>query len=100
MCDFVSFFVFRNGSGAAPGEDAVDGHVLQEVIAPPPQVGTSPWKAWRRYSKGISVNLMPICLAVSYKVLMFAWPRKLWKSLTFMLDSAPGRIIAATIAGG
>ena len=42
-----------NGSGAAPGEDAVDGHGLEEVIAPPPQVGTSPRKAWRRYPKGI-----------------------------------------------
>ena len=88
-----------NGSGAAPGEDAVDGHGLEEVIAPPPQVGISPWKAWRRYPKGIPVNLMPICLAVSYRVLMFAWPRELWKSLTFMLDGAPGRTMAATIAG-
>ena len=36
-----------NGLGAALGEDAVDDHGLEEVIAPPPQVGTSPWKAWR-----------------------------------------------------
>ena len=42
---------------------------------------------------------MPNCLAASYKVLMFAWPRELWKSLTSMLDGAPGRIVAATIAG-
>ena len=89
-----------NGSGAAPGEDAVDDHGLEEVIAPPPQVGTSPWKAWRWYPKGIPVNLIPICLGASYKVLMFAGPRELWKSLTSMLDGAPGRIIAATIAGG
>ena len=61
-----------NGSGVAPGEDAVDDHGLEEVIAPPPQVGTSPWKACRWYQKGIPVNLMPNCLAASYKVLMFA----------------------------
>ena len=36
-------------SGATPGEDAVDGHGREEVTAHPPQVGTSPWKAWRRY---------------------------------------------------
>ena len=89
-----------NGSGVTPGEGAVDDHGLEEVIAPPPQVGTSPWKAWRWYPKGIPVNLMPNCLAASYKVLRFAWPRELWKSLTSMLDGAPGRIIAATIAGG
>ena len=40
-----------DGSGAAPGEDAVDGHGREEVTVPPPQVGTSPWKAWRRYPK-------------------------------------------------
>ena len=41
-----------DGSGAALGEDAVDAHGREEVIAPPlPQVGTSPWKAWRRYPK-------------------------------------------------
>ena len=40
-----------DGSDAALGEDAVDGHGREEVIAPPPQVGTSPWKAWRRYPK-------------------------------------------------
>ena len=92
--DVAEVVAAPNESGAAPSEDAVDDHGLEEVIAPTPQ------RAWRRYPKGIPVNLMPICLAASYRVLMFAWPRELWRSLTFMLDGAPGRIIAATIAGG
>ena len=43
--------VAAEGSGTAPDEDAVDSHGHEEVTAPPPQIGTSPWKAWRRYPK-------------------------------------------------
>ena len=39
-----------DGSGAASGEDAVDGHGCEEVTAPLSQVGTI-WKTWRRYPK-------------------------------------------------
>ena len=46
------------------------------------------------------VTLMPLCLAVSHALSSLVWPREKCRSSQFMLRGGPGRIIAATIAGG
>ena len=46
------------------------------------------------------VTLMPLSLAVSRVLSSLVWPREKCRSSQCMLRCGPGRIIAATIAGG